>query len=66
MMGAKQKVWQAPADMDAPCVALCAELNARPGVRTTCSCCGHGKTDYNIWFNAPLRALPDILYFFDG
>lgn len=36
--------------MDPECVALCEALNCLPGIKTTQSCCGHGKQPYRVWF----------------
>lgn len=46
-MGVK---WHAPSDMDPECVNLCEAMNLLPGIKTTESCCGHGKASYCIWF----------------
>jgi len=35
--------------MDPECVSLCYILNRLPGVTTTGSCCGHGKSSFRIW-----------------
>ncbi len=39
-----------PDDMDDECIALCNLLNRIPGVRTSESCCGHGKSPFRLWF----------------
>ena len=39
-----------PADMDPECVPLCKAINSIPGLETTCSCCGHGESSFDIWF----------------
>ena len=36
--------------MDPEAVELCDVINAMPGLRTTDSCCGHGKTVFKIFF----------------
>lgn len=36
--------------MDPLCILLCDVLNSVSGIKTTESCCGHGKTPYRIWF----------------
>jgi len=36
--------------VDGACVELCKMMNLLPGIRTTESCCGHGKTPFHIWF----------------
>ena len=38
--------------MDKECIAVCDALNALPDVKTTCSCCGHCKEPYRIWFSS--------------
>lgn len=38
--------------LDPPCKALCVAVNRLPGLETTESCCGHGKTPFRIWFQA--------------
>ena len=38
--------------MDNECIKLCEALNKLEGIETVESCCGHGKGDYHIWFNA--------------
>jgi len=38
--------------MDKECVKICNALNRLPSVRTTDSCCGHGKHNFCIWFYA--------------
>jgi len=56
-----------PRDLDGPCRTLFLALNRYPGIRTGCSCCGHGKTPFQIWFSAEsLDDLPPVLYWFDG
>lgn len=37
--------------LDPECVKLCVALNKLPGIRTTESCCGHGKEKFHIWFD---------------
>ena len=39
-----------PADLDPECLNLCVALHGLAGVKTTESCCGHGKTPFRIWF----------------
>jgi hypothetical protein len=52
-----------PADMDRECIPLCDALNALPGIRTTSSCCGHGKDHHRIWFDADaIESLRPILW----
>jgi len=53
--------------LDKECVALIKAINLQPGIITTDSCCGHGNEPFRIWFRAArLRALPNLLYWFDG
>lgn len=35
--------------MDAKCIELCDTLNSLPGIRTSESCCGHGRESFDIW-----------------
>jgi hypothetical protein len=54
-------------DIDMECVALCDAMNLVPGIRTRSSCCGHGKSEYRIFFEADsLASLPPLLYWFAG
>jgi hypothetical protein len=54
-------------DMDKECIELCDAMNFLSDIRTIESCCGHNKTPYQIWFRAKnLKALPKLLYYFDG
>ena len=54
-------------EMDPECVRLCDAMNALPVIRTTESCCGHGKSPYRIFFKVEdLTVLPRLLYYFDG
>jgi hypothetical protein len=46
------KLWVPPSDLDKECLDLCVALNRLDGIRTTSSCCGHGKDPYMIWFRA--------------
>jgi len=39
-----------PKDVDGPCVELCKAINAVPGLKTTSSCCGHGRGPLRIYF----------------
>ena len=39
-----------PENMDKECVRLCNAMNARPGIETFESCCGHSKEEYHIWY----------------
>lgn len=45
--------------MDSECVELCDALNSCPGIKTSESCCGHGKTPFRVWFSVecPLTGL---------
>jgi hypothetical protein len=38
------------AKFDPEVVPLCQAMNALPGIKTTESCCGHGKEPFRIWF----------------
>ena len=49
--------------IDPEVVDLCNALNNIPGVRTSESCCGHGKEPFCIWFRVKsLKPLPKIAY----
>ena len=37
-----------PSDMDHSCIELCDAINLIPGIRTSCSCCGHGKSRFSV------------------
>jgi hypothetical protein len=50
---------RAPKDLDKECLSLFFALNRIPGVRTTESCCGHGRSPYHMWMMADS---PDALY----
>ena len=51
--------------MDKECIKLCDMINNFEGIRTIESCCGHGKHEYRIWFEADdLKFLPPVLYYF--
>ena len=39
-------------NMDQECIAICDALNALPNVKTICSCCGHCKEPYRLWFDS--------------
>ncbi len=36
--------------MDPECIPLCDAINRAPGLQTTESCCGHGRSPFRIWF----------------
>ena len=56
-----------PAGVDAECVALCNALNRLPGVRTTESCCGHGKSEYHVFFRCESQEdVVPVCYWADG
>lgn len=60
------QTWTPPPDIDPESIALCAALNALPGIRTTESCCGHESEPFRLWFKAHnLEALPPALYWLD-
>jgi len=44
--------------MDRECLGLCDAMNALPGITTTESCCGHGLSNYHIWFR--VREVQDL------
>lgn len=53
--------------IDPECVSICESLNAMPGIRTTSSCCGHGKHPFRVFFVAEtLEALPLPAYWLGG
>jgi hypothetical protein len=66
VIDAAQQVAQAvtlPADLDPECRELCEALNLMPGITTTSSCCGHGRTPYRIFFTAEsLDDLPAVCW----
>jgi hypothetical protein len=37
--------------MDKQCIPLCDAINSIPGLETACSCCGHNKESFQIWFH---------------
>jgi hypothetical protein len=37
-------------DLDPECLQLCLALNRLDDIQTTCSCCGHGKEKFSVWF----------------
>lgn len=39
-----------PRDLDLECAPLVMALNSLPGVRTSCSCCGHLKDPFEVYF----------------
>jgi hypothetical protein len=52
---------------DKDCIDLCKALNRIPGIMTTESCCGHGKTEYHIFLQAKsLEGLAPIAFFLDS
>lgn len=56
-----------PEDIDEQAIPLYIEMNRFPGIRTICSCCGHDKDTFCIWFIVEdLEDLPALLYCFDG
>ena len=53
--------------MDKECINLCEQMNRYPGIRTFESCCGHGNSDYHIWFLVDnMMLLPRLIYWFAG
>lgn len=59
--------WEAPSDIDAPCIPLCQAINEHlDGVLTVESCCGHGTQPFSIWVMVrSLRALAWLCYWID-
>lgn len=52
--------------IDPECIRLCRAINHIRGIKTTESCCGHGKTEFMIWFKViDIAQLPKLLYFLD-
>ena len=37
--------------MDRQCIPLCDAINSIPGLVTACSCCGHGRESFLLWFH---------------
>jgi tRNA(Phe) wybutosine-synthesizing methylase Tyw3 len=56
-----------PNDIDKECIILCESLNKIKGIRTTESCCGHGRDPFKIWFwwNDSSKSLMKIIYNMD-
>ena len=52
--------WEPPADVDPELLKLLQALNSLPGIRTSNSCCGHGKAPMRVWLRAdgPRSLLP--------
>jgi hypothetical protein len=49
--------------MDPECIPICDAMNLLPGIHTVESCCGHGKSEFRVWFKADsLEVLPPFLY----
>ena len=40
--------------MDPECIRICNLINRIDGLETILSCCGHGKSDFNIWLIADM------------
>lgn len=38
--------------MDKEVINLCNAMNGIRGIKTFCSCCGHGKKPFRIWFRS--------------
>lgn len=50
---------------DVECVELIDAMNSVPGITTGESCCGHGDTEFRIWFTVDDHdSLPPLLYWF--
>jgi hypothetical protein len=63
----RQTEWQAASDIDPECIDLCRAMNALPGITTTQSCWGHGRSSYDVFFAADnLGYLPALLYWFES
>ena len=54
--------------IDPECASLCRAINGIAGLTTIESCCGHGKSEFHIWFKVigKLGTLPHLLYWLDG
>lgn len=37
---------------DPECQKIVDSLNRLPGIKTQCSCCGHGHSSFKVWFYA--------------
>ncbi len=62
-----KKEWAPPTDLDPQCLDLCTAMNKLPGIRTTDSCCGHGKSPYRVFFMPEsLKVLPPLLFHVDS
>lgn len=59
---------QYPPDMDKECIPLCDAINALPGLQTTESCCGHGKSPFRVFLKMPgdPQTLLPLLYYIDA
>ena len=50
--------------MDKECVLICDAINNISGLYTTESCCGHGRSEFNVHFNIlNQKYLPVLLYY---
>ncbi len=56
-----------PEDIDKECIPLCDAINKIKGLKTTESCCGHGKDEFRIWFSVNKdNELELLLYYIDS
>lgn len=52
--------------MDPECIPLCDAINRIPGLETNESRCGHGESQFQIWFTlTDPEEFPILLYFLD-
>ena len=52
--------------MDQECIKICDAINRIPGLKTFESCCGHGESEFRIYFFVrSLKHLPVLLYYLD-
>src|SRR3990167_2739360 len=60
--------WVPPIDIDKEVVSLCKAINDNfKGIKTTESCCGHGKKQLKIYFSVDeIEKLAPLLYWLDG
>ena len=42
---------EVPKDLDPACRSLFVAMNQLPGIITSNSCCGHGKSSFHMWFS---------------
>lgn len=57
---------ESPSDLDPECLKLYAVLNQFEGINTISSCCGHGKDEYQFFFQADsFDAIAQLSYAID-